>query len=590
MIKILKYLKRRDWLFLLIGAGLIVLQVWLEITMPEFTQKLSAAVSAGTPEMSEVWENGGLMLACAAGSLAAAIVCGWFVSHIAADFAKTLREKLFDKVTDFSNEEINRFSTPSLITRTTNDVVQMQMLVAMGLQVVVKAPVMAVWAICKISATNLQWTLAVAITVVAIVVMLALIVGLCYPRFKKIQKLTDDLNDITRENIGGVRVVRAYNAESYQEEKFEKVNTAVTKNNLFTARTMGFLTPVMTLCMSGLSLAIYWIAAALLNDISGATMTKEIILQRAELIGDMAAFSQYALQVVGAFMMLIMIFIILPRTMVSAKRINEVLDTVPSIAYPSEAPTSDMVGCITFKNVSFDYEDGGEKCIDNISFQVKKGETFAIIGATGSGKTTLVNLIPRFYDVTEGEILIDGVNVKEYPRETLQRKISIAPQKAALFKGDIKSNITYGAQEEIADDDPRISRALTVAKADFVGDLEQGVHAEVAQGGTNFSGGQKQRLSIARAVFKNSEIMIFDDTFSALDYKTDMLVRQEIKNQLAGTTVVIVAQRIGTIKNADQILVLDGGKVAGLGKHEELMQSCPVYREIALSQLSKEEL
>lgn len=587
--KILKYLKRRDWLFIALCVGLIVLQVWLEITMPEYTQKLSAAVSAGAPKMPEVWKNGGLMLACAAGSLAAAIVCGWFVSHIAADFAKTLREKLFDKVTDFSNEEISRFSTPSLITRTTNDVVQMQMLVAMGLQVIVKAPVMAVWAICKISATNMQWTLAVAVTVIAIVVMLALIVGLCYPKFKKIQKLTDDLNDVTRENIGGVRVVRAYNAESYQEEKFEKVNTAVTKNNLFTARTMGFLTPVMTLCMSGLSLAIYWIAAVLLNDISGATLT-ETILQRAELIGDMAAFSQYALQVVGAFMMLIMIFIVLPRTMVSAKRINEVLDTVPSIAYPSEAPASDIVGCIEFKNVSFDYEDGGEKCIENISFQVKKGETFAIIGATGSGKTTLVNLIPRFYDVTEGEVLIDGVNVKEYPKDVLQRKVSLAPQKAALFKGDVKSNITYGTQEEIADDDPRISRALTVAKADFVGELEQGIHAEVAQGGTNFSGGQKQRLSIARAVFKNSEIMIFDDTFSALDYKTDMLVRQEIKNQLAGTTVVIVAQRIGTIKNADQILVLDGGKVAGLGKHEELMQTCSVYQEIALSQLSKEEL
>lgn len=589
MLKILKNLKWRDWLFLLISAALIVFQVWLEITMPEYTQKLSTAVSAGTVEMGEVWKNGGLMVACAAGSMVAAIICGWFVSHIAADFAKTLREKLFDKITDFSNEEINRFSTPSLITRTTNDVVQMQMLVAMGLQVVVKAPVMAVWAICKISATNLQWTLAVAITVVTIVVMLALIVGLCYPKFKKIQKLTDDLNDITRENIGGVRVIRAYNAESYQEGKFEKVNSAVTKNHLFTARAMGFLMPVMTLCMSGLSLAIYWIAAVLINDISGETLT-ETILMRAELIGDMAAFSQYALQVVGAFMMLIMIFIVLPRTMVSAKRINEVLDTVPSMTYPSEAPTPDLVGCIEFKDVSFDYADGGEKCLENISFSVKKGETFAIIGATGSGKTTLVNLIPRFYDVKEGEILIDGLNVKEYPRETLQRKVSLAPQKAALFKGDIKSNITYGAQREIADNDPRISRALNVAKADFVDELEQGIHAEVAQGGTNFSGGQKQRLSIARAVFKDAEIMIFDDTFSALDYKTDMLVRRELHEQLAGTTVVIVAQRIGTIKNADQILVLDGGRIAGLGKHEQLMQSCPVYREIALSQLSKEEL
>ncbi len=587
--KILKYLKRRDWLRILLCVGLIVLQVWLEVTMPEYTQKLAAAVSAGTIEMGEVWKNGGLMIACAAGSMIAAIICGWFVAHIAADFAKTLREELFNKITSFGSAEIDRFSTPSLITRTTNDVVQMQMLVAMGLQVIVKAPVMAVWAICKISSTNLQWTLAVVITIVAIIVMLALVVGLCYPKFKKIQKLTDDLNDITRENIGGVRVIRAYNAESYQEGKFEKVNNAVTKNNLFTARTMGFLMPVMTFCMSGLSLAINWIAAVLLNDISGAT-TAEMIAERAELFGDMAAFFQYALQVVGAFMMLIMIFIVLPRTMVSAKRINEVLDTVPSIRYSETEPDVERKGEVEFRNVSFDYADGGEKCIADISFKVNKGETFAIIGATGAGKTTLISLIPRFYDVTEGEMLIDGVNVKDYPKETLQRKIALAPQKAALFKGDVKSNVTYGAQEEIPDDDPRISRALAVANADFVSDLEQGVHAEVAQGGTNFSGGQKQRLSIARAVFKDSEIIIFDDTFSALDYKTDMLVRREIKNRLSDTTVIIVAQRIGTIKNADQILVLDGGRAVGLGKHDDLMKNCPVYREIALSQLSKEEL
>ena len=589
MLKILKYLKTKDWVYIGITVGLVVFQVWLEITMPEYTQKLSAAVSAGTIEMSEVWKNGGLMIACAAGSMVSAIICGWFVSHVAADFAKTLREKLFDKITDFGNAEINRFTTPSLITRTTNDVVQMQMLVAMGSQVAVRAPTMAIWAICKISASNIQWTMAVVITVIAIVVMLALIVGLCYPKFKKIQKLTDDLTDITRENIGGVRVIRAYNAEEYQENKFEKVNTAVTKNHLFTARTMGFLTPIMTLCMSGLSLAIYWIAATLMNDIAGATML-ETVNERAQLIGNMMAFSQYALQVVGAFMMLIMIFIILPRTMVSAKRIGEVLDTTPSIQYPAEAPETDKTGEIEFRNVAFDYAEGGEKCIEGISFKINKGETFAIIGATGSGKTTLINLIPRFYDATEGEVLLDGVNVRDYPKEVLNSKISLAPQKAALFKGDIKSNVTYGAKEEIADDDPRIACALTVAKADFVEGLEKGIHAEVAQGGTNFSGGQKQRLSIARAVFKDSEVIIFDDTFSALDYKTDMLVRREIKEKLAGTTAIIVAQRIGTIKNADQILVLDKGRIAGLGKHEELMQNCPVYQEIALSQLSKEEL
>ncbi len=589
MLKILRYLKRRDWLYLGIGVGLIVFQVWLEITMPEFTEKLSTAVAADNISMGDVWLNGGLMVACAAGSLAAAVICGWFVSHIAADFAKTLRDKLFDKITDFSNAEFNRFTTPSLITRTTNDVVQMQMLVAMGLQVAVRAPVMAIWAICKISASNLRWTLAVAITVIAIVVMLALIVGLCYPKFKKIQKLTDDLNDITRENLSGVRVIRAYNAEEYQESKFDRVNAAVTKNHLFTARTMGLMTPIMTLCMSGLSLAIYWIAAVLMNEIAGASVM-ETLTQRATLVGDMAAFSQYALQVVGAFMMLIMIFIILPRTMVSAKRLNEVFDTVPAIQYPDAEPVSDLRGEIEFKNVAFDYEDGGSKCIEGISFSIHRGETFAIIGATGSGKTTLINLIPRFYDVTEGEVLLDGINVKEYPKETLNNKISLAPQKAALFKGDIKSNITYGTREEVSDNDPRIARALEVARADFVMENENGIHAEVAQGGTNFSGGQKQRLSIARAVFKDAEVMIFDDTFSALDFKTDMLVRREIREKLTGVTVILVAQRIGTIKNADQILVLDGGRIAGLGKHEELMESCAVYREIALSQLSKEEL
>ncbi len=584
--KIFKYLKKKDWAFFAVGVALIIFQVWLEITMPEFTEKLSSGISAGTITMAQAWKNGGLMIACAAGSLAAAIICGWFVSHIAADFAKTLREKLFDKISGFGSVEMNRFTTPSLITRTTNDVVQMQMLVAMGLQVAVRAPVMAVWAICKISASDLKWTAAVIITVAAIVVMLAVIVGLCYPKFKKIQKLTDDLNAITRENISGVRVIRAYNAEAFREGKFEKVNAAVTRNNLFTARTMGFLMPAMTLCMSGLSLAIYWIAALLINDISGAAAAME----RAQVIGEMAAFSQYALQVVGAFMTLIMIFVLLPRTMVSAKRINEVLNTVPAILYPAEDPITDMMGCIEFKNVSFDYENGGEKCLDGISFKIERGETFAIVGATGSGKTTLIDLIPRFYDATEGEVLLDGVNIKEFTKETLVSKISVAPQKAVLFKGDIKSNVTYGAAEEPSDDDPRIARALSVANAGFVYDLEEGIHAEVAQGGTNFSGGQKQRLSIARAVFKDAEIVIFDDSFSALDFKTDMLVRRALKEELAETTVVIVAQRIGTVKNADRILVLDGGRAAGIGTHEELLKNCPVYREIALSQLSKEEL
>lgn len=592
MVKIFRYLKKKDWVYIVLSVALIVLQVYLEITMPEYTAELTAAVSAQSIQMSEIWRNGGLMLACAAGSMIASVICGFFVSRVAAGFAKTLRSALFDKITNFGNAEINRFSTPSLITRTTNDVVQMQMLIAMGLQMAIRAPVMAVWAICKISTTNVKWTAAVAITVAVIVVMLALIVGLCYPKFRKIQKLTDNLNDVTRENIGGVRVIRAYNAEAYRESKFEEVNTAVTKNNLFTARTMGFLMPVMTLCMSGLSLAIYWIAAVLMNDIA-ATNPIETVMQRAQLMGDMMAFSQYSLQVVGSFMMLIAIFVFLPRSLVSAKRINEVLDAEPSITYPDSDPVADgkpdKHGEIEFRNVSFGYGDG-KACIENISFSIASGETFAIIGATGSGKSTLVNLIPRFYDVDEGEILLDGVNIKEYRRETLNRRISVAPQKATLFKGDIKSNVVYGCEEEIADDDPRIAHALSIAQAEFVSALEKGIHAEVSQGGTNFSGGQKQRLSIARAVFKDSEVIIFDDTFSALDYKTDMLVRREIKEKLAGTTIIIVAQRIGTIRNADKILVLEDGKIAGLGKHDELMRSCAVYREIALSQLDKEEL
>ncbi len=589
MFKIFKYLTKKDWIYIAISVGLIVFQVWLEITMPEFSNKLSTTVSVGTVNMKEVLKNGGLMVACAAGSLAAAIICGYFVAEVAANFAKTLRIKMFDKITSFSNEEINKFSTPSLITRTTNDVVQMQMLVAMGLQVLIKAPVMAIWAICKISVTDIKWSMAVVITVVVIVVMLALIIGLCYPKFKKIQKLTDDLNNATRENITGVRVIRAYNADEYQENKFEKVNTDVTKNHLFTARTMGFMSPVMTMCMNGLSIAIYWIAAILINNVV-ASSPEELILARGNVIGDMVAFSQYAGQVVGAFMMLIMIFVLLPRTLVSGKRIMEVLDTKPCIQYPDSDPQTDVKGEIEFRNVSFSYADGNEACIENINFKIKQGETFAIIGATGSGKTTLINLIPRYYDATKGEILLDGVNIKEYKKETLQKKISIAPQKAALFKGDIKSNVTYGCAEEIEDDDERIKRALEIAKADFVNDIDKGIHAEVAQGGTNFSGGQKQRLSIARAVFKNAEIVIFDDTFSALDYKTDMLVRKGLKENLQGTTVIIVAQRIGTIKNADKILVLDKGQIVGLGKHDDLIENCPVYKEIALSQLSKEEL
>ena len=449
------------------------------------------------------------------------------------------------------------------------------------MQSIIKAPVMAVWAICKISSSSVEWTTAVIICVIVLVVTVSLLVGIAYPRFKAIQKLTDNLNDVTRENITGVRVVRAFNAEKYQEDKFAVVNKKITANHLFTSRIMGLLMPVMTIAMNGLTLSIYWIGAYLINETE--------IMGRAELIGNMTAFTQYALQVVGAFMMLVMIFIMMPRAIVSGKRINEVLDTEPSISFKSDEVKADEHGTVEFRNVSFAYQDAGEPCLSDISFKINKGETFAVIGATGTGKTSLVNLIPRFYDATSGEILINGKDIKEYPEEQLQKIISVAPQKATLFMGDIKSNITYGS-DNVSDDDERISRALEISKSDFVSELEKGIHSEVAQGGTNYSGGQKQRLSIARAVFSNAEIMIFDDTFSALDYKTDMLVRKALRENLSDTTVIIVAQRIGTIKNADKILVLHDGKAVGMGTHEELLENCAVYKEIALSQLSEEEL
>ena len=582
MFKVFKNLKARDILFIFICVALVVLQVWLDLTMPDYTQKLTQSVSAGSISMSKVFKNGGLMLLCAVGSMVSAMFCGFFAAQVAGNFSKTLREKLFGHILRFSNSDINKFSTPSLITRTTNDVVQLQMFIAMGLQMMIKAPITAIWAIAKISTSSVEWTTAIFVCVMVMVVTIATLVLIAYPKFKAIQKLTDNLNDVTRENISGVRVVRAFNAEKYQEKKFDKVNDTITKNHLFTSRIMGVMMPVMLMVMNGMTLAIYWIGAYLINDAE--------IPERAEVIGNMTAFTQYAMQVVGAFMMLVVIFIIMPRTLVSAKRINEVLETQPTISYKSENVKTSERGKIEFKNVSFAYSDSANPCLKNLNFEIKSGETFAIIGATGTGKSTLVNLIPRYYDATEGEVLIDGKNIKDYPEEQLEKIVSLAPQKATLFSGDIKSNITYGCKEEVSDSDSRIKRSLEISKSDFVENLSDGIHSKVAQGGTNYSGGQKQRLSIARAVFKNAEIMIFDDTFSALDYKTDMLVRKSIREELSDTTVIIVAQRIGTIRNADKILVLHDGKIAGIGKHDELMKNCDIYKEIALSQLSEEEL
>ncbi len=578
MLRIFVNFKKRDIYFILLIVALVVVQVWLDLTMPDYTQRLTEAVSSGADSMNIVKENGLKMLGCALGSMAASILCGLFSAIVAASFARTLRQLLYAKISSFSNTEMEQFSTPSLITRTTNDVVQLQMLIAMGMQMMIKAPITAVWAIGKISVTDIDWMYAVFITVALMVLMIIIIISLAFPRFKRIQKLTDDLNDVTRENVTGVRVVRAFNAEKYQEEKFGAVNSEITKNHLFTSRIMGLMMPVMTVCMSGLSLAIYWIGAYIVNRTDG--------FRRATAVGNMTAFTQYALQVVGAFMMLIVIFIILPRTMVSARRINEVLAAEPVLAYKGIRFIADEKGRVEFRNVSFSYSGEGEPCLKNISFTVESGQTFAIIGATGTGKSTLVNLIPRFYDVTEGEVLIDDIDVREYPEEQLASLVSIAPQKAVLFSGDVRSNVSYGCEP----DEERIERAIEISHSDFVSELDKGLDSAVSQGGTNFSGGQKQRLSIARAVYRGSEVVIFDDTFSALDYKTDMLVRRSIREQLAGTTVIIVAQRIGTIRNADRILVLHDGGIAGLGTHEQLMRDCEIYKEIALSQLSEEEL
>ncbi len=609
---------------ILICIGLVILQVWLELTMPDYTKKLTEAVSAGKADMDIVIENGGKMMLCALGSMAAAFVCGLLAAVVAGNFAKTLREKLFAKVSSFSEREMNYFTTPSLITRTTNDVVQQQTLIAMGLMMLIKAPITAIWAISKISNSSREWTTAVFISVVIILSAIGILVGLSIPKFKIIQKLTDDLNDVTRENLTGVRVVRAFNAEQYQQDKFDEVNRKITKNHLFTSRVMGLMMPIMTTAMSGLTLAIYWIGAYLINE---APLTGKAVK-----MGEMMAFSQYALQVVISFMMLVMIFVILPRTLVSAKRINEVLETEPSISFrknelndnshsvfvssdstkkssgtekaadkTKDSKTENLSdraydknhgGSVEFKNVSFSYNSGSaDYCLKNLNFKIGAGETFAIIGATGSGKTSLINLLPRYYDVSQGEVLIDGKNIKDFSEEDLESRLSIAPQKAVLFSGNIGKNVGYGSGEKTDSEEfkNKANLALDIANADFALD-GNGLEKDVSQGGSNFSGGQKQRLSIARAVFKDAEIYIFDDTFSALDYKTDMLVRKKIRENMQGKTVIIVAQRIGTIKNADKILVLHEGEVAGLGTHEELLSNCAIYKEIALSQLSEEEL
>ena len=587
MIGILKALKWREWVYAALSVAFIVLQVWLDLTMPDYMSSITQlAVSGAGGNMGAIWRDGGLMLACALGSALSSVAVGFFAAQIAAALSFRLRAQVFDRVESFSMQEINRFSTASLITRTTNDITQVQMVVSMGLQVVIKAPILAVWAVIKITSTNWQWSAVTAAAVVLMVALMLFILLAVFPKFRKVQKLTDNLNAVTRENLTGVRVVRAYNAEEYQEEKFAKANLELTKTQLFTSRAMAVLAPVMTMLMSGLTLAIYWIGASLIDALpTGA--------ERAALFGQMAAFSGYAMQVVAAFMMLAIIFIILPRAMVSVRRIREVLDTRPAIAdgaissLPADAPT----GTVEFRHVSFRYPDASDDVLHDVSFRAERGQTVALIGSTGSGKSTVVNLIPRFYDATEGEVLVDGVNVKDFTLAALHDRIGYVPQRAVMFSGTVESNVAYGEKAGLAFTEEKVKEAVRIAQGqDFVEGKEDGYRAFVSQGGTNFSGGQKQRLSIARAVCREPEIFIFDDSFSALDYKTDKLLRQALKRELSGATSVIVAQRIGTIRDADLILVLEEGRVVGQGTHEELMESCEVYREIAYSQLTEAEL
>lgn len=584
MIKIFKYLKSKDWALIFVSLLFIVTQVWLDLKLPDYMSDITVLIQTEGSQMSEIWKTGGYMLLCAFGSLISAMIVGFFISQIAAGLSRTLRSNIFSKVESFSMNEINQFSTSSLITRSTNDITQIQMIIAMGLQVLIKAPIMAIWAISKISSKSFKWTMATAVAVIILILIVSIVFFLALPKFKKIQVLTDNLNRVSRENLTGIRVVRAYNAESYQEDKFEVANNDLTRTNLFTSRTMGVMMPSITLIMSTLTLAIYWIGAYVINE---AQMMDKITL-----FSDMIVFSSYAIQVVMSFMMLIMVFIMLPRAQVSANRINEVLETELTIKNGKVKENDpSKTGEVEFKNVSFKYPDAADYVLENISFKANKGETVAFIGSTGSGKTTLINLIPRFYDVTEGEILVDGVNVKDYDKNFLTNKIGYVSQKTVMFSGTVASNVSYGDNGKEKGNIDAIKKAVEIAQGkEFVEKIDKTYDGEVSQGGTNLSGGQKQRLSIARAVYRDPEVYIFDDSFSALDYRTDRVLRSILNKETKDRTKLIVAQRIGTIKDADKIVVLDEGKIVGIGRHKELLKTCEVYKEIAYSQLSKEEL
>lgn len=584
MLKLFKKMHSREWKMAGICALLIIGQIYFELRLPDYMSNLTVLIETPGSSMSEVYRTGAEMLACTLASAALSILCGYLVSRIAGGFSYTIRELVFKKVADFGQKEMHAFSVPSLINRTTNDITQIQMFVAMGLQIMVKAPVMAVWAVLKI--INKSWTLSVITAgfVVALLCIMVLIIVIILPRVKRVQRMLDDINLVSRENLNGISVVHAYNAEDYQAEKFEKANNALTRTQLFNQRALVFLMPVVSFAMSALSLIIYWVGAAIINDVPLTDMTGRIAQ-----FGDIVVFGTYATYVIMSIMMMVMIIMLLPSAQVSAGRINEVLDTEIGLCEGDRTEAKET-GTVEFRNVSFQYPSAGKNALENISFKVNKGETIAFIGATGSGKTTLVSLAARFYDATEGQVLIDGEDVRSYSFDALYDRIGYVTQKAILFAGDIKSNVLFG-ESGAPQTDENVQESLDIAQAtEFVDKLPKGTESPIVQGGTNVSGGQKQRLSIARALARKPEILIFDDSFSALDYRTDAKLRKALNSKLKGTTCMIVAQRIGTIRNADKIVVLEDGKAAGIGTHEELMKTCKVYQEIAMSQLSKEEL
>lgn len=579
MIKLFKYIRKRDWLLIIIAIGLIYGQVWLDLKLPEYMSEITRLIETEGSKMSEILKQGGFMLGCAMLSLISAFIVGYIAALVSSGFSRTLRSKVFNKVESFSLKEMKKFHTSSLITRTTNDVTQMEMLIGMGMQMIIKAPIMAVRAVSKILDKSIELSMVTGVGVVILLVVIGIIMIIVVPRFSKIQKLIDGINGVTEENLTGVRVIRAFNAEKFIQKRFNKINSDLTNNMLFNQRTFAFLMPVMNIVMNFLALLIYFIGASL---IANATIGDKI-----GIFSNVVVFSSYGMQVIISFLMLAIIFMIIPRAEVSAKRIYEVLKEKNSIKDGKFNKDTEIKGEVEFKNVSFKYPDADEYLLKDISFKVSKGETIAFIGSTGSGKSSLINLIPRFYDATEGEVLVDGINVKEYKLSNLYDKLGYISQKAFMFNGTVKSNVSYG--KKISNE--KIEEAIKVAQADeFVSKMEKGIDSKIARGGSNVSGGQKQRLSIARAVAKNPEIYIFDDSFSALDYKTDRNLRKELKKYTKDSTSLIVAQRIGTIMNADKIIVLDKGRVVGEGTHKELLKSCEVYKEIALSQLSKEEL